>query len=805
MRSRKKNLLIAGIIKLMLTLSFLTVTIEKTRAQTLIDTNAEKTIMGQLSRKPEEKLYLHVAKNFYLPGEIIWFKAYIADAVLNKPLPISKVAYIELLDNNNKPVLQTKIAIDSASGNGSLVVPGYLSSGNYVLRGYTNLMKNYSPEYFFHQFITILNPAKVTQPLATRQRTVYANFYPEGGNLVNGLQSTVAFEVKDSYGKGINASGVVVNQTGDTLVRFNTQKFGMGRFSLTPKTSERYRVLISTAINSSADFELAPVLDRGYVVRLQENENKTALTIEVHSNKSQEKQKVFLALLAKKQLKLYVHQDLLEGKSTFNIGVDKIPEGISDFIILDERYRPVAERLYFRRPAKTLDIKLATDKEKYEKRSRISTTIETIGNSGTSDLSVAVFQVDSLEIPVQNNIRNYFWLTSELRGNIESPDYYFSAEDREVNEVTDNLMLVHGWRRIIESPEPNSGQFYNYLPELSGHLITGKVIDKRSDLPAKGIITYLSVPGERFHFSSCRSSEDGSVIFDCRKIFGTENIIVQTNRESDSVYRIEIDNPFPETYNPFFKASSIYIPDTWKQVLQWRITNAQIQNAFAYTAKQQFYLPDYSDTTAFFGKPDKTYFLDDYTRFGTMEEVMREYVSEVQVRRSQNSFRYKMFNIPFKLFFDNNPLVLLDGVPVFDINRIISLDPLKVKKLDLVPRRYFQGSVSYEGIASYSTYSGDLAGFELDPNALIIQYAGLQLQRQFYAPVYETEQQVNNRLPDFRNLLYWNPNIKTNYLGKQEISFFSSDINGSYAIVIQGNTADGTAGYSVKTFTVGNN
>jgi hypothetical protein len=188
-----------------------------------------------------------------------------------------------------------------------------------------------------------------------------------------------------------------------------------------------------------------------------------------------------------------------------------------------------------------------------------------------------------------------------------------------------------------------------------------------------------------------------------------------------------------------------------------------------------------------------------------MEEVMREYVSEVQVRRSQNSFRYKMLNTPYKLFFENNPLVLLDGVPVFDIDRIISFDPLKVKKLDLVPRRYFQGSVSYEGIASYSTYSGDLGGFELDPNALIIQYAGLQLQRQFYTPVYETGQQINSRIPDFRNLLYWNPDVKFNSAGKQEISFFSSDINGRYAIVVQGNTADGRAGYVSKTFTVDKN
>ncbi len=112
----------------------------------------------------------------------------------------------------------------------------------------------------------------------------------------------------------------------------------------------------------------------------------------------------------------------------------------------------------------------------------------------------------------------------------------------------------------------------------------------------------------------------------------------------------------------------------------------------------QFSLPENFDTTILFGTPSKTYFLDDYTRFKTMEEVMREYVTEVRVRNQQQVYNYKVYNENTKLFFEGDPLVLMDGVPVNNISKIINTDPLKVKKIDIVSRRFFLGNNTYDGI-----------------------------------------------------------------------------------------------------------
>src|SRR5206468_4632112 len=122
-----------------------------------------------------------------------------------------------------------------------------------------------------------------------------------------------------------------------------------------------------------------------------------------------------------------------------------------------------------------------------------------------------------------------------------------------------------------------------------------------------------------------------------------------------------------------------------------------------------------------------------------MEEVMREYVTEVHVRRQNDGFHYSVKNTPYKSYFEEDPLVLLDGVPVSDINKIIALDPLKIRKLEVVARRYFVNNRTANGIVSYTSYAGDLGGLELSKQAVVFEQAGLQAQREFYAPVYATE------------------------------------------------------------------
>ena len=155
------------------------------------------------------------------------------------------------------------------------------------------------------------------------------------------------------------------------------------------------------------------------------------------------------------------------------------------------------------------------------------------------------------------------------------------------------------------------------------------------------------------------------------------------------------------------------------------------------------------------------------------------------------------------MFYHTDPLVLLDGIPIFNTDKIMEFDPLKIKKIEVMNARYFLGFMSFPGITSFSTYQNDLSGFELDPKVLVIPYDGIQATREFYSPKYDTKAAQNSRIPDFRNLLYWQPNVTMDASGKAQLQFYTSDQTGHYKVVVQGITPAGNTGSHTFTFNVG--
>ncbi len=227
----------------------------------------------------------------------------------------------------------------------------------------------------------------------------------------------------------------------------------------------------------------------------------------------------------------------------------------------------------------------------------------------------------------------------------------------------------------------------------------------------------------------------------------------------------------------------------------------QTENAYYGSKRIVSKLPTI-DSTVFYGAADEKYLLDDYTRFPVMEEVLREYVPGVWVRKRDGKFIFKVPDQPHHGLFQNESLVLLDGVPISDIDKIMNFSPLKVQKLDVMTRKYFLGPFTFEGIVSFITYKGDLGGFELDPKVTVLDYQGLQLQKEFFSPHYDTPAQLESRLADRRNLLFWSPSVNLKAQETQQIEFFSSDEPGKYKVFIQGMDKNGVTGSATTSFEV---
>src|SRR5690606_4362263 len=222
-----------------------------------------------------------------------------------------------------------------------------------------------------------------------------------------------------------------------------------------------------------------------------------------------------------------------------------------------------------------------------------------------------------------------------------------------------------------------------------------------------------------------------------------------------------------------------------KILMQEHSLNVQAENSFFAKERAQYAELDL-DNLPFYGQNAVVYHLDDYTRFVRMEEVIREYVSEISLHRRRGDYLFRVLDIATGFAFDQSPLILLDGVPISNENDLIAFDPHKIEKIAIVTNRYYLGNRDYQGIISFSTYDGLLADFPLESGTTLIEYHGLDRGRQYYSPVYDGTDTRLDRMPDTRNLLYWNPNLQTDRSGRTEVEFYTSDVPGDYLIVIEG-------------------
>jgi hypothetical protein len=754
----------------------------------------------------QEKVFIHTDRTVYITGDHLWLRAYVVDGSLYRPLGVSRVVYVEILDANRQAVLQAKVPVKDGAGHTALFLPASLNSGNYTLRAYTRWMRNYSPDFFFHRTITVLNPFK---PLGLQEQAskpdLDVQFFPEGGNLISGIEGKVAFRVVDASGHGLqNFKGYVMGPEGDTVATFSPVRFGLGSFVFTPAADVVYRAVI-TNVNGRviAQKNLPQARPTGYALSVSDKGNGR-IAINVRSNDARTATRPEVAVVIHTRLAALqvLRGRLSQGSASFEVDKADLGDGITHIIVFDYDNRPVCERLFFKRPENLLTIDAAVDRKIVRTREKVNATLLTADGNGerkSASLSVSVFRLDSLQSEERSRIATYLYLLSDLPGTIESPEYYFSpAEDAAM--CADNLMLTHGWRRFTWQTLGDS-TVQAFEPEYRGHLITGRLVKEEDGSAAPGIPVYLSVPGKRFHFAATKSRLDGRVIHELPKFYGPGHVIVQTDWSRDSVYRYIRDNPFDSRVSELYSVPHFSIDPSSEPTLLARSINMQLHNAYREEEKNKI-IPPTTDTLVFYRNPDKRYYLDDYTRFGVMEEVMREYVAPIIVRKRKDDFYFYVLNSKTNEIFRDGPLVLVDGVPVFDVNSIMAFDPLKVWRLDVVASRYYYGKLTFMGIASYCTYTGDLAGFPVDKRAWVTEYDGLNWQREFYSPVYEMEEQIESRIPDHRTLLYWTPDVKTDAEGQAALTFYAGDLPGTYLMHIEGLTGDGMPGTTSLTFTV---
>ena len=785
----------------LLTIFILALILQGARAQQGPKDSLVRMFNNFRARHLEEKLYVHFDEDLHLAGETVWFKIYCVDVFQHRYLDLSKVAYVEVLDSENKPVLQTKVELSGGYGTGSLFLPSSIATGNYWVRAYTHWMRNGSPDFYLHHPISIINTLNSSDQRRTNTpESITAQFFPEGGYAVTNLPGKVAFQVTGKSGNGIDFKGSLINEAHDTVARFAPLKFGIGSFTFKPIANEKYWSVIVTKAGVKSVFAFPQSKPDGYSLSVNENAEFLQISIRASNTARQGSGYTYLVVHAHQLVEYAAEIGLPNNEASITIGKDKLQEGISHITLFDGNLQPVAERLYFTLPKTSSKIGVKADQTEYGQRKKVIVELEVSGlenNVDSMGVSLSISRSYASLQGVQSNIQSYLWLTSDLVGRVESPEYYFENGDPNVSQAIDNLMLTHGWRRFkwndmqsTTRPKPL------FLPEYRGHLIQGQVLNQDGK-PVSGVLTYLSSPGKGIRIYPSISDSHGGVKYETLNLDGKRKVILQADPGRDSTVKVNLISPYANEFAMLFQ-TRLKIDRVAETDLRLRSIGMQVNYMFG--KESALASSENADTTAFYGRPSETYKLDAYTRFPVMEEVMREYVKGVLVRKRKDKFHFMVLDNVRLGLFNDNPLVMLDGVPIFDVDKIIAYDPLKVTRLEILTKKYFLGPVTFNGILSYRTYAGDMPDFKLDPRNVVINYEGLQQQREFYAPSYEKS--TSSRVPDQRSQLLWIPTVWCKPGEKKRIEFYTSDLPGKFNIVAEGISVEGKLGSGMGTFGV---
>ncbi|WP_114749152.1 hypothetical protein [Pleomorphovibrio marinus] len=304
------------------------------------------------------------------------------------------------------------------------------------------------------------------------------------------------------------------------------------------------------------------------------------------------------------------------------------------------------------------------------------------------------------------------------------------------------------------------------IPEIYGHVIKGRTVSTPIDTAE---VFYLTAHGASSHLFITKPNEQGQLLFETGAFRHYDYVVVQSGKSQDQVNFV-LDSPFwPAVPRESFRLPRLVVDPAHKERIKERILAKSVNQYFipkSYNPPQDF---------ASVINPDRSYLLDDYNRFDDIATVIREYVPHVLIRKQNRKTLFRTYNKPHENMFKNNPLLLIDAMPVFDADAFAELNPKNIKRLDLLTRYFFYEKETFEGVISLTSFENDFGKFDLPKSALFIEYKGIQVpvENDFTRPP------STARKPDFRNILIWEPSLSPK---NDSISFTTSQLSGEYQI-----------------------
>lgn len=533
-------------------------------AQTPAELSEKAAAFG--SALPQEKVFVHIDNTCYFLGDTVWFKAYVARSDNHAPTTLSRILYVELLTPDGYFVERQQLEMKGGSACGTFVIDDSLYAGYYELRAYTLWMLNFGAyehphsrwtedlfynkafaKNFFRDYDKIYSrvfpvfdkptePGDYVKDMTVRPLRRYfktetgkpeldVKFYPEGGNIVQGTDSYVAFEANTADGRHIDVELTIFDEGGDSVTQVRTFNRGRGLFVLPHAENGRYTARFEYA-GYQYSVKLPEAQDAGISMHVTQAEGVLNVSLQSAGLSAIP---LGLQVLTGGASAAYIDVTLDgDGKAGISIPTSGIPTGVSQITLFDAEGRIYADRLAFvNHHDYDNGLEISGIKAQYEPYEQVSLRLHSPNPQADISISVRDHATDEPTYDT-GNILTEMLLASELKGFVESPGFYFSADDSLHRQALDLLLLVQGWRRYDWRKMAGVEKaVISFMPEevqtISGcvnkindfRLSYGNDVKEAYWLPGSGVMQYVENEVERDDeiaelMGSDSDSDDGS-------------------------------------------------------------------------------------------------------------------------------------------------------------------------------------------------------------------------------------------------------------------------------------------------------
>lgn len=743
--------------------------------------------------RPIEKIYLHFDRESYLAGETAWFKAYLSSDYL--PDTISTTLYVELLDTNTTILNRKVLPVLLGSSYAHMEVPDSLTDGVYTIRAFTHAMQQTAPDFAYTKRLHIYGKKNTANATASN---INLSFFPEGGNLVAGFGNNVAFKAVFDNGYPAPVKGVIKNSRGVEMANFSDYHDGMGFFELLPQAGERYY-----AETPAGSFPLPDVIEKAITVNVMADPQGFFYEVQ---QKIDDPAFTAAYMVGQMQHRAVVSQELKPEAYIHGIvNTKNIRSGILQLTFFNKGGLPLAERLWFIDNKEYLQpIAIQADSINTAARAKNRFYI-TLTDTVQGNISVSVTDAEyETGARRRENIISSILLTSDLKGYIHNPAWYFSGENDSMKTAIDLLMMTHGWRRFkwtelaVQPAKKNHGSAYITLE--------GRVTLRSSNrsFDNKALLLMINNLGDRKKRSThtLQTDKEGNFLIDSL-IFFDRNLLVFSDVRGKKSQYIDVFLKEDSLNKGFYWPPVKQVPEysTVKKDTRWQMDydailkeKGLLLQGITVNVKRKAPLQEVDERYTrgiFSGDATKAIDLvntDDALPYNNIFDYLQNRVNGLQIITDgadygvfyrQGPSLSSMGNIPMTIFLDEieSDASIIAAIPASQVALV------KIYNT-------FAGAWGNAPGGVLSVYTKKADDLKNTGKANTIVYNGYSVVKEFFAPDYKTAPKIDKT--DNRITLDWRPDIFINNVNPRiPIGFYNNDRTKKFKIIVEGMTLSG--------------